>query len=125
VTGRRLASGDDVVIVEEASGGWVEPLAHASAAVLLLLLPVHIATLLVQPQETGASALIERWDSRAWLLADWTLLAAASVHVLSVLWLRVEGSPWTPAVKSRVVAGVGGVGVALFLAASWSMLVLV
>jgi succinate dehydrogenase hydrophobic anchor subunit len=113
------------VAVHEAAGGWVEPLAHASAVVLVLLLPLHVVTLLIHPQETDAGTLIERWDSHAWLLADWSLLAVASVHALSVLWLRVEGAPWTPVVKTRVIAAVGGAGVALFLAASWSMLVLV
>lgn len=107
------------------AAGWAESLVHASAVVLLVLVPLHLATLLIHPEETNATALIERWDSRAWLLADWALLAVGSVHSLAALWVRAEGSSWSAVAKTRVVAGVGGVVVALFLAASWSMLLLV
>lgn len=105
--------------------GWARPLMHATGALLVLLVPLHVAAFLVDPAESSSLALVGRWERPGWLLVDWGFLAIGTLHLLAALWVRVANSSLSPAAQTRLVVGAGGSLLALFVAASWSMLILV
>lgn len=118
---------DDPAPTEPALPGeeWALPLLHATGALLVLLVPLHVVGLLLDPGQMSEVSLLRRWENPGWLLADWALLVIGVFHALVALWLRVRRSALSPSRQTAVFAGIGGASVALLLLASWSMLFLV
>jgi hypothetical protein len=160
VTSEALASEDAVVShggaaevgdgeateVDDGDSGVGLPLATELARVtgllLVVLLPIHLVTVLLA-DPTEVDVLLERWENRAWLLADWGFLTVGLAHCLLSLRARVValGPGPAPAVACPHCGGdlpgtddgfgllafrcLVTLSVGLFLAASWAMLRLV
>jgi succinate dehydrogenase hydrophobic anchor subunit len=121
-----VAAGERPSVPEPpADPGWATPLLHATGALLLILVPLHILGLLLYPENLAELALLDRWDNPAWLLVDWAFLAVGCLHAVTALWVRVDRSSLDERRQTLVVATVGGATAAMFGAASWSMLLLV
>jgi succinate dehydrogenase hydrophobic anchor subunit len=105
-----------------ASDDTLAGLTAATGLLLVVLLAVHIGSLMVRDPETvDVTLLIERWQSRWWLLADWGLLLVGTTHALLSLWRRAGASD----LRRALCAACAAFTTALFLAASWSMLALI
>jgi hypothetical protein len=147
---RRVGDGDDGDPVVPEAGPPHDPpslplsseLARVTGLLLVVLLPLHLVTVLLA-DPTEVDRLLDRWDNRWWLLADWGFLTVGLSHSLLSVRERMHrlGSGSTVAAACPHCGGAlpatddrfGIVAyrllllltVALYLAASWAMLRLV
>jgi succinate dehydrogenase hydrophobic anchor subunit len=108
----------------------VRSLAAATGLLLVLLLAIHVASIFLRDPETvDVGFLIDRWEDPWWLLADWGFLLVGTTHALLAFWRAASAPPPGARVgrdARRVACAVlGTLAVALFLAASRAMLLLV
>lgn len=140
--GRDSGAPEDGPVDEHPQLPLATELARVTGLLLLVLLPIHLTTVLLA-DPTDVDRLLDRWDDRWWLLADWGFLTVGVSHALFSLRERMHrlgsGSEVSsacphcggvlPAPDDRfgVLAFrlLVGLTVVLYLAASWAMLRLV
>ncbi len=74
-----------------ATHSWRWHLERAAAVLLIVLVPVHVASALVwtDPASWSATRMVVRWSNPAWRAVDVVTLALALVHGLGTLRRRV------------------------------------